>query len=56
MNEKHEQLKQAALDAITALHGDTSVGNLVTRDDLIELRSEIDTMLDAIDADIDRGD
>lgn len=55
MSAKHDKIKQAAIEAIEALHGDTSVGNLITRDDLIELRDQIDQMISGIDADIERG-
>lgn len=55
MSKKHEILKTAALEAIRTLHADTSVGNLVTRDDLIELREEIDQLVSGIDGDIERG-
>lgn len=54
--DKHAKLKQAALDAIEELFGDTSVGNLVTRDDLEELRSDIDSKIECIDADIARNE
>lgn len=54
-NKKHEALKAAALEAVQELHADTSVGNLVTREDLVELRDEISELIYGIDADIARG-
>lgn len=53
MAKKHEELKAAALEAISDLFGDTSVGNLVTRDSLVELSEDIEAKIEAIDADIE---
>lgn len=53
-NKKHEAFKSAALKAIEDLFSDTSVGNLVTRDSLQELRDEINQKIDCIDADVER--
>jgi len=44
----HKALKKAALDAINDLNGDTSIPVSETREDLEELRNEIDVMLDAL--------
>jgi hypothetical protein len=43
---------EAALEAIDALFGDTSVSKQVTLDDLEELQSDIETKIDALEADI----
>lgn len=51
----HEQLKTSAKAAVRNLHSDMSVGNLVTRDDLIELRDYINELVDAIDNDVERS-
>lgn len=47
MAERHAQLKQAAFAAARALFADTSVSISVTRDDLVELRDEIEMLIDA---------
>ncbi|MHB8108259.1 MAG: hypothetical protein ACYDH4_12685 [Candidatus Cryosericum sp.] len=44
---EHNTLKQAAFAAVRALFGDTSVSVSVTRDDLVELRDEIEMLMDA---------
>lgn len=49
-----QKKKVDALKAIQELNGDTSVGNLETQDALMELRGEINMMLDAIESDIER--
>ena len=43
---------EAARAAIEAVHGDTSVGNEVTREALEELQADIDGMLDALKTEI----
>ena len=45
----HEELKQAAKDAISKLYGDTSVSQRTTYDDLLEIQDDIDVMLDAME-------
>jgi hypothetical protein len=44
----HKALKKQALDAIHALHSDTNVPRSQTKEDLVELRDEIDIMIDAL--------
>jgi hypothetical protein len=48
----HEKLKQAAKDAINALHGDTSVSQRETYDELSDLHDEIGMLMDALIGDM----
>jgi hypothetical protein len=44
---------EAALEAIDALFGDTSVSKRVTLDDLEEIQSDLETKIDALETDIE---
>lgn len=45
---EHEELVEAAKKALTAVFSDTSVGRGQTREDLEDLKGEIDTMFDTL--------
>ena len=49
---KNEELYDAAVAAVVALYGDTSVSHGTTLENLRGVRDEIDTMADAIKTDI----
>lgn len=49
----HEALKDAARNAVQALHGDTSVSQAQTRESLEEIRDEINDMLESLPDDED---
>lgn len=50
---EREFFLQVAKNAITAVFSNQAVGRSVTREDLLDLRGDIDTMLDAITQDED---
>lgn len=45
---KHEKLCEAALEAVTKVFSDNSVGRSTTRESLKNLRDEIDILLDTL--------
>ena len=49
---KHQQLKQAALEAAYALHSDTSVSMEKTLDSLQELHSHLTLLIHAVESDL----
>ena len=50
----HEKLKKEAQDALKRLFSDLTVSANDTKDSLIELREEIDVMVEAIEIDIQK--
>jgi hypothetical protein len=51
----HDQIMGDAKDAIEELFSDTSVSQSQTREDLEELRDDINAKIEAINADLDRA-
>ena len=52
----HEGLKQAAMDAIIALHSDSDVGLEVTLESLQEVDEMLQSLIEAVEADIEMRD
>jgi hypothetical protein len=54
MNKKHEQLRQAVLDALEEFTSDMSVSQSVTLEGLEEFQSQIESSIEAIRGDLKR--